>query len=104
MKDTLLNPENITRFMPKRKIDKTVYLLGIVSFLTDVSSEMIFSVFSIFFTVVLGASTALLGLVEGLSDFAASSLDYVSGYLSDLSGKRKPFAILGYGFSTVAKA
>jgi len=85
------------------KVNKYVYLLGIVSFLTDVSSELIFSVFSIFFTVVLGASTTLLGLVEGASDFAASSLDYVSGYLSDKTGKRKRFAVLGYGFSTLAK-
>src|SRR3989344_2367019 len=85
------------------KINKNIYLLGIVSFLTDVSSEMIFSVFSIFFTVVLGASTALLGLVEGLSDFASSSLDYISGKWSDQTGKRKRFALWGYGFSTVAK-
>lgn len=80
-----------------------IFLLGIVSLLTDISSEMVFSVFSIFFTVVLGASAALLGLVEGLADFAASSLDYVSGFVSDRTGKRKSFAILGYGSSTIAK-
>jgi len=80
-----------------------VVRLGIVSFLTDVSSEAIFSVFSIFFTAVAGGSAALLGLVEGLADFSASSLDYVSGWLADRSGKKKPFAIVGYGFSTAAK-
>ncbi|HZX44786.1 MAG TPA: MFS transporter [Candidatus Nanoarchaeia archaeon] len=85
------------------KIDKNVYLLGIVSFLTDVSSEMIFAVFSIFFTVVLGASTVLLGLIEGLADFAASSLDYISGVISDRTGKRRLPAAIGYGFSTLAK-
>jgi len=85
-------------------VDKNIFLLGIVSFLTDVSSEMIFSVFSIFFTVILGASTALLGLIEGLADFAASSLDYVSGFLSDRFGKRKFLAGVGYSFSTVAKS
>jgi MFS family permease len=84
-------------------VELNVILLGIVSFLTDVSSEMIFSVFSVFFTVILGASTALLGIVEGMADFAALSLDYVAGYLSDKSGKRKPFTTLGYGFSTLAK-
>jgi len=84
-------------------INKNIFLLGIVSFLTDVSSEMIFSVFSIFFTVILGASTALLGLVEGLADFASCSLDYFAGWISDKTGKRKKFAILGYGFSTIAK-
>ena len=64
---------------------------------------MLFSVFSIFFTVILGASTALLGIIEGLADFSASSLDYVSGYLSDKTGKRKAFTAIGYGFSTLAK-
>ena len=78
--------------------------LGLVSFLTDISSEMIFSIFAIFFTTVAGASAALLGMVEGFSDLAASSLNYVAGWLSDRSGKRKAFALAGYGFSTLAKA
>ena len=80
-----------------------VLKLGLVSFLTDISSEMIFSVFAVFFTTVAGASSALLGLVEGFSDFSASSLDYVAGWLSDKTGKRKAFALAGYGFSTAAK-
>src|SRR5271165_2124981 len=50
-----------------------VLRLGFVSLLTDVSSEMIFSVFAIFFTTIAGASSALLGLIEGLADFSASS-------------------------------
>jgi MFS family permease len=80
-----------------------VLKLGLVSFLTDVSSEMIFSVFAVFFTTVAGASSALLGLVEGFADFSASSLDYVAGWMSDETGKRKVFALAGYGFSTLAK-
>jgi MFS family permease len=80
-----------------------VLRLGLVSFLTDVSSEMIFSVFAIFFTTIAGASSALLGLVEGLADFSASSLDYVAGWLSDKTGKHKALALTGYGFSTAAK-
>jgi MFS family permease len=80
-----------------------VLKLGAVSFLTDLSSESIFSVFSVFFTVIVGAPASLLGVVEGISDLSASSLDYVSGWLSDRSGKRKSLAISGYGFSTVAK-
>ena len=85
-------------------VDLQVFLLGIVSFLTDVSSEMIFAVFAVFVTAVLGASAVVLGLMEGLSDFAASSLDFVSGLLSDKAGKRKPFAVAGYSFSAAAKA
>jgi MFS family permease len=84
-------------------IHPDVYKLGFVSFLTDISSEAIFSVFSVFFTVIVGASASLLGIIEGVADFSASSLDYFAGYLSDKSGKRKNFALLGYGFSTFAK-
>jgi MFS family permease len=85
-------------------VQKPIFWLGIVSFLTDISSEMIFSVLSIFLTVILGASTVILGAMEGLADFSASSLDFIAGYLSDKTGKRKIFTILGYGFSTLAKA
>ncbi|MDE2417895.1 MAG: MFS transporter [Burkholderiales bacterium] len=90
---------------PERKgrIHPDVLKLGLVSFLTDLSSEMIFSVFAVFFTTVAGASSALLGLIEGLADFSASSLNYLSGWLSDRSGQRKWFATAGYGFSTLAK-
>lgn len=80
-----------------------VLKLGLVSFLTDLSSEMIFSVFAIFFTTIAGASAALLGLIEGLADFSASSLNYLAGWLSDRTGKRKVFALAGYGFSALAK-
>ncbi len=80
-----------------------VLKLGLVSFLTDLSSEMIFSVFAIFFTTIAGASSALLGLIEGLADASASSLNYLAGWLSDRSGKRRAFALAGYGFSTLAK-
>jgi len=84
-------------------INRHVIFLGIVSFFTDISSEMIFSVFSVFFIAVLGASTVLLGLVEGLADFSSSSLDYVAGWLSDRTGKRKMLSVFGYGFSTLSK-
>jgi len=87
----------------RRKLHPDILKLGLVSFLTDLSSEMIFSVFAIFFTTIAGASSALLGLIEGLADFSASSLNYLAGWLSDRSGKRKIFAIAGYGFSTLAK-
>jgi MFS family permease len=85
------------------KLHPDVLRFGLVSFLTDLSSEMIFSVFAIFFTTIAGASSALLGLIEGLADFSASSLNYLAGWLADRSGKRKVFALAGYGFSTLAK-
>lgn len=88
---------------PRKPLHRDILKLGLVSFLTDLSSEMIFSVFAVFFTSVAGASAALLGLIEGLADFSASSLNYLAGRLSDRSGKRKIFTLAGYGFSTAAK-
>ena len=78
-------------------------MLGVVSFLTDLSSEAIFAVLPLFLTGVMGASALVLGTMEGLADFSASSLDMASGYLSDRIGKRKGLAVLGYGLSSVAK-
>ena len=80
-----------------------VVKLGVVSFLTDLSSEMVFAVFAVYFTTVAGASSRLLGLVEGLADFSSSALSWLSGRLSDATGRRKPLALAGYAFSTAAK-
>ena len=88
---------------PAFGVHPDVFKLGLVSFLTDLSSDMIFSVFAVFFTTVAGATAALLGLVEGLADLAAASLNYLSGWLSDRTGKRKILTFAGYGFSTLAK-
>ena len=89
--------------LQSQRLHPDILKLGLVSFLTDLSSEMIFSVFAIFFTTIAGASAALLGLIEGLADLSASSLNYLAGWLSDRSGKRKVLVIAGYGFSTLAK-
>ncbi|MEO8152455.1 MAG: MFS transporter [Rhizobacter sp.] len=101
MKPPELKPNKTLRRL--FNVHPDVLKLGFVSFLTDLSSEMIFSVFAIFFTTVAGASSALLGLIEGLADFSASSLNYLAGWLSDRSGKRKVFTLAGYAFSTLAK-
>ena len=77
--------------------------MGIVSFLTDVSSEMIFPILPVFLTTVLGASAAAVGLIEGIADSMSSLLDIFIGYWSDSSGRRKRFVIFGYGFSSISK-
>jgi MFS family permease len=97
------SPQRNSKLSGRLGVHPDVVKLGLVSFLTDLSSEMIFSVFALFFTTVSGASAALLGLVEGLADLSASSLNYYAGWLSDRSGKRKVFTLAGYGFSTLAK-
>ncbi len=84
--------------------NRNVVSLGITSLLTDVSTEMLIPVLPLFITVTLGASAASLGLIEGVAESTASLLRLSSGWLSDRVGRRKPFLILGYGISTVAKA
>ena len=101
--DPIVESDGIAPAGERPRLDPEVVKLGVVSLLTDLSSEAIFSVFAMYFTMVAGASSALLGLIEGLADFSASSLNYLSGWLSDRSGQRKSFALAGYGVSTLAK-
>jgi len=80
-----------------------VFFLGVVSFLTDVSSEMIFTLVPLFLSNVLGTATTIIGLIGGLSESADSILRIFSGWFSDRIGKRKSLAVAGYSISTVAK-
>ncbi|MCK9185863.1 MFS transporter [Candidatus Gracilibacteria bacterium] len=84
-------------------ITRNVVLLGLVSLFTDLTSQMIFPVIPLYLTSVLGASAAVVGLVEGAAETTASLLKVVSGYFSDKTQKRKPFIFLGYGISSVIK-
>jgi MFS family permease len=80
-----------------------VILLGITSLLTDISSEMVYPLLPLYLTIQLGASPAILGLIEGIAESIASLLKVFSGALSDKFRRRKPLTIIGYSFSTVAK-
>ena len=80
-----------------------VFFLGVVSLLTDVSSEMIFTLIPLFLCNVLGAATTVVGLVGGLSESTDAIFRIFSGRLSDRIKKRKFLAVLGYGLSTLAK-
>ncbi len=84
-------------------LNPNVFFLGIVSLLTDVSSEMIFTIVPLFLFNVLGIGTPVIGLVGGLSESIDAIFRIFSGWLSDRTGKRKPLAVLGYSISTVAK-
>jgi MFS family permease len=84
-------------------LNPNVFFLGLVSLLTDVSSEMIFTLVPLFLCNVLGAATTIVGLVGGLSESADAIFRIFSGWLSDRIGKRKLLAVLGYSISTVAK-
>ncbi|MGE5086205.1 MAG: MFS transporter [Bacillota bacterium] len=84
-------------------LSPTVKRLGLVSFLADVSSEMLYPITPIFLTTILVASVASVGFVEGLAEAIASLLKTYSGFWSDKIQRRKPFIWMGYLFAAVAK-
>jgi MFS family permease len=83
-------------------ISTNVLILGIVSLLTDASSEMIYPIMPLFL-VGIGATGAAIGLIEGASETTASLLKVVSGWYSDKFDKRKPFITGGYALSSFTK-
>lgn len=80
-----------------------VWAIGFVSMFMDVSSEMIHSLLPVFLVGTLGASVALVGLIEGVAEATASITKVFSGWISDRLGKRKLLAVLGYGLGALSK-
>ena len=86
-----------------KSLPRNVWVVTFTSFLTDVSSEMLVHLLPFFLTTVLGASTAVIGLVEGIAESVASLLKVFSGYISDKLRARKWLAVAGYALSTLSK-
>src|ERR1039458_4997912 len=86
-----------------REVPKDVWVLGFVSLLMDVSSEMIHSLLPIFMVSVLGASVTVVGLLEGVAEATALIVKMFSGTLSDFIGRRKELAVFGYGLGALSK-
>jgi MFS family permease len=86
-----------------RQIPSGIWVLGLVSLLMDVSSEMIHSLLPLFMVTILGTSTMAVGLVEGLAESLALVVKVFSGTLSDYWGKRKGLALFGYALSAFTK-
>ncbi|TKU70469.1 MFS transporter [Citrobacter sp. wls710] len=91
------------RYATLNRIPKGVWVLGGVSLLMDVSSEMIHSLLPLFMATTLGASVIIIGLIEGLAEATALIIKVFSGVLSDYLGKRKGLAMLGYGLGALSK-
>jgi MFS family permease len=85
------------------RLPRTVWVLGFVSLLMDLSSEVIHALLPLFLTVTLGASVALLGLIDGVGEATASFAKLAAGRLSDRHGRRKPWILLGYGLAAATK-
>ncbi len=82
---------------------RNVVSLGLVSFFTDFSTEMVLGVLPLFLVGNLGISRAILGAIEGSSELTSYAFRMFSGALSDKVRKRKIFIIVGYGMSTISK-
>jgi len=87
----------------KKKLNPNVFILGLASFFTDISTEMITKVLPLFLESI-GAGGAFIGVIEGLAETVASLLKMFSGYISDKFRNRKFLTIFGYAESTLAKA
>ena len=85
------------------QLSPTVAWLGAVSLLTAMSSAMVYGLLPVFLIKVLGASTAVLGTLEGAAEGLTSAMKIFSGALSDRFGRRKPLLLAGYALSAVNK-
>jgi MFS family permease len=84
-------------------LSRPVWLLGWVSFFTDMASEMVYPLLPLFLTRVLGASAMSLGVIEGAAEGANSILKIVSGRISDRTGQPKKLVLAGYGLSSAVR-
>lgn len=98
-----LPPDTETPRVRSARLPPNVVWLGVVSFLNDFSSEIIFPLLPAFFIGVLGASPALLGQMEGLVESTASLLKVVSGRLGDRLRRRKPLVVAGYSLASLTR-
>lgn len=87
----------------RSKLPATIWALGFVSLLMDVSSELIHSLLPVFMVGALGVSALTVGLIEGAGEATALIVKVFSGVLSDYMGRRKPLAVLGYGLGALSK-
>jgi len=86
-----------------RGIGTNVFLLGVVSLLTDISSEMLYPLIPLFLTGSLGATVLTAAMIEGCAEMVGSLLRGVAGAWSDRTGLRKPFVLFGYSVSALSK-
>jgi MFS family permease len=86
-----------------RALPAGIWVLGFVSMFMDISSEMIHALLPVYLVGVLGTSTLVVGIIEGIAEATASITKIFSGALSDYLGRRKMLAAIGYGLAAVTK-
>ncbi len=86
-----------------KRVSSTVFLLGVVSLLTDVSSEMVASVLPLYLTVAVGLSPVAYGFLDGMYQGVSAFVRIAGGYAGDRGGQPKWVAVLGYGASALSR-
>jgi len=96
-------PESDTEPRAFGGLSRNVVVLSVVSFLTDMHSEMLLPLLPGFYERVLHLNKTAIGIIEGIAEANASLLKMVSGWWSDAVGRRKPFVVAGYTLSAASK-
>jgi len=90
-------------FMDEKEKRKTIQTFAVASFLNDLGSDIIYPIWPLFVTTILGANMAILGFIDGLGEAIVSISQAVSGYISDRIRKRKVFVWTGYLFGSLSR-
>jgi MFS family permease len=90
-------------FRRYRRLPQNVLVISLVSLLNDASSEIIYPLLPLFLSLSLGASPAIIGLIEGGAESISSFLKLFAGYFSDRTGKRKTLVVSGYALAGLAR-
>jgi len=86
-----------------RRLPRNIFAISLVSLLNDASSEIVYPLLPVFLSLTLGASPAIVGLIEGAAESMSSLLKLASGHFSDRRGSRKGFVVFGYGLSSFTR-
>lgn len=89
--------------MPRPPLPRNVWILGFVSLLMDLSSEIYHALLPAFVTIVLGLPATALGAIDGIAEATANFAKLASGRLSDRNQRRKPWIVAGYGLAALSK-
>lgn len=87
----------------KKKLISNIVVIGLVSLFIDMSTEMVYPLVPLFLTASLGATPALVGVIEGIAESIASLLKVLSGYIGDVRGGKKKLIFAGYSASVIYK-
>jgi len=97
------NPVQTEQNTKKTFIASNIILLGLVSFFTDISTEMVYPILPLYLSSIMGATPTIIGIIEGIAESLASVIKLFSGIVADKYGNKKRLAFLGYSSSVINK-